>query len=624
MHPIQQQVRTLVRKETELKQRAEISLSEKRRLVEEISKVNMFLARKDDMLASLNAIQQRAQAKNKGMFEDLLTSLVQEVMPGKDDKVVLTSTMNHNRSSLEIDIMSEGHLENVEEDKGGSIANIIAMGLRFIVLARHPNRRVLLLDESDCHLRAEYIPAFAGMMHQMSIRMGIQVIYISHHPESNFLGYGRVIELYKEGKQTCSRIISDAAPMPEDYETPDTAFRYIRLKNFGPHENTLIDLSPGLNVLTGDNDLGKSKFIQSVVELMENDGKERRIHRGASFFEVELGLEEGMSLRWRYQKSGKNRTSMTLLDRDGEELETSNQGKGIPEWLDSYLAMPLVNGENIHFNSQKKCNYLVSNDYTGGQRAAMLPLGRESRDVQRMIQLFNAKLQEARQAKKRLEQELNRHENMLATMSLIIENPFDEDALHARCDHLLESMRNTAAIGALIDHLDDQSSLVDIYKLVCNQISLNVMNTVELTLHPELERTISSLEQCSAALDAIKKVEDLPEQKSAPELHDLDGIIKTGSALKGMRDLLDSLNQANDLPKIEAPEVKDTDSMEAMIKALDDIGLAKKRLSLKEKELKQEKDAVENELSVLIERLGGVCPSCQQTIGEGVDHVHHG
>ena len=622
MHPIQQQVRSLVRKEAALTQSANYSLSEKKRLLGDLAKLDMFLSRKDDMLTSLNHLQQKAQAKNKGLFEQLLTSLVREVMPGKNDEVVLTSTMNHNRSSLEIDILSEGNLENVEEDKGGAIANIIAMGLRFIVLARHPNRRVLLLDEADCHLRAEYIPAFAAMMHQMSIRMGIQVIYISHHPESSFAGYGRVIELYRDGKQTCSRVISDEAPMPDDYETPDTAFRYIRLKNFGPHVNTLVDLSPGLNVLTGDNDLGKSKFIQSVVELMENNGKERRIHRGQSFFEVELGLEEGMSLRWRYQRTGKNKTSMTLYDRDGEEVETSSQGKGVPEWLDSYLAMPLVNGENIHFSSQKKCNYLVSNDYTGGQRAAMLPLGRESRDVQRMIQLFNGKLVDARQEKTRVARDLNRHENMLAAMSMIIENPFDEDGLHARCDALMESIERTKSLQETIDKLEDQQMVLDIYEFGCDKLSLQVTPSVELTAQEEMGATIRDIERLEASCKALAEVAKLPACRAEPTLRDLPSIINHGVRIKDLNDALASIGQLDGLKPIKVPEIRNPVEMNDLIAQLsklsDDQAALKRNIAANEKE----KQSVKAELNGLIEELGGVCPSCHQTMEKESHHEH--
>src|SRR5690606_26332022 len=180
---------------------------------------------------------------------------------------------------------------------GGSIANIVGMGLRFIVLTRHANRRVLLLDEADCHLKSEYIPAFAAVMHQLTKKLGIQVIYISHHSPSNFIGYGRVHEIYREDSKTQSRILHDEE-LDEDAEESMSAFRYIRLRDYGPHENLLTELSPGLNLITGDNDLGKSKIIQAVVNLMNNEGLERRIRHGRPFFSVEIGLEEGMSLLW--------------------------------------------------------------------------------------------------------------------------------------------------------------------------------------------------------------------------------------------------------------------------------------------------------------------------------------
>lgn len=326
MRSLQQRAMQVVGKHLVLTDNAKHAKSEVARISNEIAEHDRLLERKDEVLKTLNEAQIRAQAKNKGVYEGLLTDLIQEVMPNNYDKVVLTTGIERNKASLDFDIMVDGELENIAEDQGGSICNITAMGARFIVLARHPNRRVLLLDESDCHLREEYIPAFAAVISQMAIKLGIQVLFISHHPASHFVGYGRVIELYREGRTTHSRILSEEGPLPEGYEPPATAFRYVRLQNFGRLQNALIDLSPGLNVITGDNNLGKSKLMQAIAELSTFDAKARRITHKRPFFEVELGLEEGMSLHWRYARSGKNKTTVTLKDANGDNIEFSDDG----------------------------------------------------------------------------------------------------------------------------------------------------------------------------------------------------------------------------------------------------------------------------------------------------------
>ena len=50
----------------------------------------------------------------------------------------------------------------------------------------------------------------------------------------------------------------------------DIGIRYIRLTNFKQHENTIIDLSKNITVITGDVDIGKSTVIQSITFCRHN------------------------------------------------------------------------------------------------------------------------------------------------------------------------------------------------------------------------------------------------------------------------------------------------------------------------------------------------------------------
>lgn len=613
-------VRKLGQSEVALREVARIAQQDLARIAVEMSEAERLIVRKNDMLNALNLLQLKAQEKNKGVFESLLTSLIQEIMPGKKDEVVLSSAMKNNRASLDFDILCNGNLENISEDKGGSIANIVAMGLRFIVLARHPNRRVLLLDEADCHLKSEYIPAFAAVMRQLASKMGIQVIYISHHSPSNFIGYGRVLELYRDQGKTHARVSHEESEEDKHIESMG-AFRYVRLRDYGPHENLFVELAPGLNVITGDIDLGKSKVIQAVVDLMGNKGDERRIRHGRPFFNVEIGLEEGMSLNWEYQRKGSKRTLMQLKSASGEVLENSDIGTGVPDWLDMYLAMPLVNGENIHFQSQKQPNYLLSNgEYTSIKRAEMLPLGRESRDVHRMIQLFNVRLAGARQTFTVLQKQMAFVKNTLAILAPILDEPMDLDLLEQSVSTLSELTKRKIDLAAMATDLEGKRSILNDLKPGLEQLASMPVKAPELKVKPQMTNVFTELEQVLARRDILEELNQLPCAPTFPALHNLDGLRAMGVELGGLYKLRDMMLSLKDIEQAPQVTLKATPEMRHVVEQLTQLGqrndLAKGQVNA----CRLQKVKIAHDKQKLIEALGGICPSCQQPM-EGHDHV---
>lgn len=657
MSNLQARARKVIGKELVLLESARIARLEQERISNEIAEQDRLLNRKDEMLETLELLQVEAQGKKKADFEALLTSLIHDIIPGKKDRIVLTNGIRNNRASLDIDIEVDGNLENVDEDKGGSISNITAMGLRFVVLARNPNRRVLMFDEADCHLSREYIPAFAAVLSSLAYNMGIQVLYISHHPISCFEGYGRIIQLQKEAGKIVTRIIGEEGPVPDDYEAPSSAIKYIRLKNYGPHQNTLVEFSPGLNIICGDVDLGKSKLIQAIADLTVNNGQARRIQHGKKGFEVELGLEEDMTLHWSYQRAGAKKTYFALKDKKGENIEESDVGTDVPPWLHTYLAMAPVNGENIHLHSQKDSRYLLSSTkYTAIERAQMLPLGRGSRDVMAMIQAFNTKLNNARADRKKLEKELNKTQNLLATMSLILENPVDAERQYAMCDRIVAANQENVRTQALIDKLERLTMLSEMYETAVMTLDRQVVAPVTLISHNDMVRladTIERLERDTNGLSLINKIEPA---KTAPVLHDIDGIAAAGQKINGISKALNLMAKIGDLAPANAPVLTSDSAMESSInslmtlkkaltavEAITSIKPAKEPVlqnpesmetlikQLEELESRNangvevmktwaiESENLKKERLALVEEMGGLCPTCESPMK---DHSH--
>ena len=83
------------------------------------------------------------------------------------------------------------------------------MGLRLIALsqldpARH--RPFLVLDEQDCWLRPDLVPGFVRLIAAIARRLGIQVLYISHHPVDLFADQADRVYILRPGRENGPRL----------------------------------------------------------------------------------------------------------------------------------------------------------------------------------------------------------------------------------------------------------------------------------------------------------------------------------------------------------------------------------------------------------------------------------
>ncbi|MDD4952968.1 MAG: AAA family ATPase, partial [Desulfovibrionaceae bacterium] len=72
----------------------------------------------------------------------------------------------------------------------------------------------------------------------------------------------------------------------------------IVLENFMAHERTELDLGPGLTVLTGPNNSGKSAVVEGLRCLASNPAPKYFIRHGASRARVEALLDNGFRVAW--------------------------------------------------------------------------------------------------------------------------------------------------------------------------------------------------------------------------------------------------------------------------------------------------------------------------------------
>lgn len=638
-------------------------IGEKASCISKIEGSQAYLDNRDEVLDVLNELHQRTQVRTKEVYEQLLTTLVQEIKPGdpENEKVVLETEIRRNRTSLEVGMKNDkGHIRNVYLDKGGSVENIIAMGLRFIAVSRTSNRRLIVMDEADSALRSEYIPIFAAIMDQLARQIGMQVIYISHHPVSCFEGKARIIHLERQDGYVTAEQVSDVAKsgnkeiqeklgseLNEDEDMMEgVGLRYIRLVNVKQHENTMIELSPYVNVITADVDVGKSTVVQAIEALSHNLGREGLIRDGQPSARVEIGLEDGMTLQWSYARRGTKKTNYKLTNSDNKEVQTSDSGTEVPAWLHDYLGMEKHQDFDLHISDQHNSSFILDKRISGFRRAELLSLGKEATQVQKMITQHGEKADRCRRIVNENKKKLLEVKNKLAALRSI--GSIEERLVDLRS--LAKSIESSSTNNTWL-----KSNIELITKCEGKIAALSPIVSIALPSKKEINDlsgiriqsvSIIAKEKRLALLSSVASIE-IPNK---PKVKDLSGFLELGRGIGKATQKIEALSSIQDLVAPKKPKLSDTNAMgliyhrlekiNAVSKVMENLdfeipkkptvsdlsayaetgksislkGKAAQDISTKIKEAEKELSECIIEKDGVITSLGGVCPVCKGSI----------
>ncbi len=346
----------------------------------------------------LEKLQEKEHERQVGAYEKLLTALLKDVLPGEREVVLKLYT---HRSAPALDLfVRKGRgepLENILTGTGGSVANIISAGLRIIALIRSGKRRFLVLDEADCWIKPLWAPNFANVIQQMALQMGVQVLMISHHEESLFPMISHKLRLEK-GPTGLSTHWSPDSDLPV-WTDDQIGLRSILLEDFQAHAMTYLPLSPGLTLLSGDNDIGKSAVVSALRSVFHNEADESVIRHHQKSARVTLDFGPDHVLRWERFAKGKIRESFLLYDADKgpqDSLYATNGAKNTPEWIEPVLGMGFIEDMDVQLRSQKSVIFLL--DQPNSQRAKALAIGEDAGHVQTMIAIDKQENSDARKA----------------------------------------------------------------------------------------------------------------------------------------------------------------------------------------------------------------------------------
>jgi DNA repair exonuclease SbcCD ATPase subunit len=158
---------------------------------EKLSDANKYLAIADSVTSALEQLSNDVFQRELSIIESTLTKALQEVL---DQPVVFKAHASFKRdaASVEFSIERDGNSEDIMRGQGGSVANVVSVGLRMFAITtldERRHRKFLVLDEQDCWLHPDLVPRLVRIVREAGSALGFQVLMISHHDVSSFLRY---------------------------------------------------------------------------------------------------------------------------------------------------------------------------------------------------------------------------------------------------------------------------------------------------------------------------------------------------------------------------------------------------------------------------------------------------
>ena len=175
-HPLRQRAERLRGKRDEQQKRVAL-------LQKNLKETENYLAIADEVSGALHALSEKLFAELLQLLEDKLTIALQEVLE-QPLQFRAKADFKRNAAVVEFAMDRAGNREDVHRGQGGSVQNVLSVGLRMFALAtldETEHQRFLVLDEQDCWLRPELVPRLVHIVSQAAKELNFQVLMISHH-----------------------------------------------------------------------------------------------------------------------------------------------------------------------------------------------------------------------------------------------------------------------------------------------------------------------------------------------------------------------------------------------------------------------------------------------------------
>jgi hypothetical protein len=565
-------------------------------LTREIELAKGRLAVKDEVEAFIEAVHGSASRRSLSAFETLLTALVQEVLPG-EKPVALDLSTERGLASLDICVRRpDGSLEDVLEDNGGALTNVVGMALRLIAVVKADVARFLALDEADCWIAPDRVSSFYRVLEDGAARLGVQCLAVSHHDLSQFSGKFHIARIVGEPVSGVDVQSSDTSAAWDDVQP---GLRFIRLANVQAYKDATLPLSPGVNALIGPNNRGKSTFIRALRAVFYGEARDSLVRAGAKAASVEIGVAGRRTLRFTRQPRRSPVNIWSLHEADGSIVEERGMryetgGRNVPDWVADLIRIRKVEDLDVHIAHQKFPVFLLGE--TPSRRSAVLSIGQEAGYIRDMLVIHRERC--------RRDNDLVRSgERELIALGEALEGLKDLDGLKDRL----------SAIRRLGDDLKDASIHLQTLQQRASQLADLTRRLEKARARAEITAKLPEAEQLAHLTRMVERSRER-ERLGGRVIALSHGLAWSRARLAALQSLPEAL-----------PTLENTSPAQNMLKRMNDLRSAALIAQSRIAQVDEGLTSLQAEMAQLVEETGGLCPTCGSPVKPEnlLDHHAH-
>lgn len=572
-------------------------------LEKEVGEAKFRLSLKDEVEDVMLDLQERNHKRTVGMYEGLLTQILREVMNNHDKSISMELGTRAGKPTLDIMVKKGDDLEDVMTGSGGSVANVISAGLRFIALSRVDCRKFIVLDEADCWLSPDRVGQFSNVVAKMGEEMGVQSIMISHHDASTFYDAATTVAYLSHDPGTGDVRVEHHKQSQTHVGPKDIAL--IELRDFMSHSHTKIKVGPGMTVIHGANDIGKSAVVTALHAIAEASFKKDYVRHGVESGFIRLTLGDGHVVELQRNVKGSPAMIYRLYEPGGTLAHESPVKNEVPGWAEAIIGIRLEQDLDIQLGNQKRPVFLL--DEADSKKTAILSVGGELSHLVTMQEKYKtwvstdkAKVKDGEIEVARLRDAIKLIDDFLASSVVL------RDADQSLSDSLAlgkDEVATSAILSGLVA-LERAFSIAGEFGDV--RVDIDDCRVVDTNT---LDKMLSGLRKLSAVADAR-----IPELNVAScELSGVGVLPRIIAALRvaqGKSDVASGLPARDNTLSTDGIKIIDDGSLLSLIERMKVRASAGKSIAQSEAAIRRNMDAVNVEFDVLIEKLGGVCPVC--------------
>jgi AAA domain len=565
-------------------------------LTREIELAKGRLAVKDEVEAFIEAVHGSASRRSLSAFETLLTALVQEVLPG-EKPVALDLSTERGLASLDICVRRpDGSLEDVLEDNGGALTNVVGMALRLIAVVKADVARFLALDEADCWIAPDRVSSFYRVLEDGAARLGVQCLAVSHHDLSQFSGKFHIARIVGEPVSGVDVQSSDTSAAWDDVQP---GLRFIRLANVQAYKDATLPLSPGVNALIGPNNRGKSTFIRALRAVFYGEARDSLVRAGAKAASVEIGVAGRRTLRFTRQPRRSPVNIWSLHEADGSIVEERGMryetgGRNVPDWVADLIRIRKVEDLDVHIAHQKFPVFLLGE--TPSRRSAVLSIGQEAGYIRDMLVIHRERC--------RRDNDLVRNgERELIALGEALEGLKDLDGLKDRL----------SAIRRLGDDLKDASAHLQTLQQRASQLADLTRRLEKARARAEITAKLPEAEQLAHLTRMVERSRER-ERLGGRVIALSHGLAWSRARLAALQSLPEAL-----------PTLENTSPAQNILKRMNDLRSAALTAQSRIAQVDEGLTSLQAEMAQLVEETGGLCPTCGSPVKPEnlLDHHAH-